>query len=192
MQLPVPVVKLFQSVGQCACACCCVSSAYWKGLITRCHSNELGSCLPIYPLLFASCFKFSSLPMEFASCVGTLCGLNWPGTKLICGVIRWTSQVLLKKSQYKSIKWNVSFQKPIETFLNTFLWRCSWAAPSDWILVVCLVLLTLWFNLRGCLWGCFAQHCVIWKVHLPLWVLNHSSICFLFLHTVNKKRKKKI
>lgn len=45
---------------------CCVSSVYWKGLITRRHSNQLGCCSPIHSLLFAVCFKVRSLSVEFA------------------------------------------------------------------------------------------------------------------------------
>lgn len=55
--------------GLCVYAHCCVSSAYWKGLITRCHRDELGCCSLIHALLFAVCFKVQSLLQEFVASI---------------------------------------------------------------------------------------------------------------------------
>lgn len=58
----------------CVCgsvhARCCASSAYWKSLIIRCHSDELGRCSPFHPLIV--CYLLSG-PISSHGICGIRC-----------------------------------------------------------------------------------------------------------------------
>lgn len=66
--------RAFFIVSECVCgsvhAHCYASSAYWKSLIIRCHSDELGRCSPFHPLIV--CYLLSG-PISSHGICGICC-----------------------------------------------------------------------------------------------------------------------